>query len=83
MKYSLDTFRGDLFGGITSTVVALPVALGFGIASGMGAAAGAAARTLNSLHSLRSIPEDRIVETREDARRLAERILREEDAGAG
>ncbi len=40
MKYSLDTFRGDLFGGITSTVVALPVALGFGIASGMGAAAG-------------------------------------------
>ncbi len=40
MKYSLDTFRGDLFGGLTSTVVALPVALGFGIASGMGAAAG-------------------------------------------
>ncbi len=40
MKYGLDTFRGDLFGGITSTVVALPVALGFGIASGMGAAAG-------------------------------------------
>ncbi len=40
MKYSLDAFRGDLFGGITSTVVALPVALGFGIASGMGAAAG-------------------------------------------
>ena len=40
MKYDLDTFRGDLFGGITSTVVALPVALGFGIASGMGAAAG-------------------------------------------
>ncbi len=40
MKYGLDTLRGDLFGGITSTVVALPVALGFGIASGMGAAAG-------------------------------------------
>ena len=40
MKYDLDTFRGDLFGGLTSTVVALPVALGFGIASGMGAAAG-------------------------------------------
>ena len=40
MKYDLETFRGDLFGGITSTVVALPVALGFGIASGMGAAAG-------------------------------------------
>ena len=40
MKHGLDTLRGDLFGGITSTVVALPVALGFGIASGMGAAAG-------------------------------------------
>ena len=40
MKHSLESLRGDLFGGITSTVVALPVALGFGIASGMGAAAG-------------------------------------------
>ncbi len=40
MKFDFDTLRGDLFGGITSTVVALPVALGFGIASGMGAAAG-------------------------------------------
>ncbi len=40
MKHGLDTLRGDLFGGLTSTVVALPVALGFGIASGMGAAAG-------------------------------------------
>ena len=40
MKYSLETLRGDIFGGITSTVVALPIALGFGIASGMGAAAG-------------------------------------------
>ncbi|MDE0533573.1 MAG: SulP family inorganic anion transporter [Albidovulum sp.] len=36
----LDTLRGDFFGGVTSMVVALPVALGFGIASGMGAAAG-------------------------------------------
>ena len=38
MNYGLDTFRGDLFGGIASTVVALPVALGVGMASGMGAA---------------------------------------------
>ena len=38
--YDLDTFRGDLFGGLTSAVVALPVALAFGVASGMGAAAG-------------------------------------------
>ena len=40
MKYDLDTFRGDLLGGLTSMVVALPVSLGFGIASGMGPAAG-------------------------------------------
>ncbi len=40
MKYSLETFRGDFFGGLTSMVVMLPIALGFGIASGMGAAAG-------------------------------------------
>ena len=40
LNYDLDTLRGDIFGGVTSMVVALPVALGFGIASGMGAAAG-------------------------------------------
>ena len=40
MNYDFRTFRGDLFGGLTSTVVALPVALAFGIASGLGAAAG-------------------------------------------
>ena len=40
VNYDLDTLRGDIFGGLTSTVVALPVALGFGVASGMGAAAG-------------------------------------------
>ena len=40
MKYNLDTLRGDLFGGLTSAVVALPVSLAFGVASGLGAAAG-------------------------------------------
>jgi len=40
MKYDLKTFQGDVFGGITSAVVALPVALAFGIASGLGAEAG-------------------------------------------
>ena len=39
-NYNLPTLRGDIFGGLTSMVLALPVALGFGIASGMGAAAG-------------------------------------------
>ena len=40
MKYDFRTFQGDVFGGITSAVVALPVALAFGIASGLGAEAG-------------------------------------------
>ena len=40
MKYDLSKLRGDIFGGVTSMIVALPVALAFGIASGMGAAAG-------------------------------------------
>ena len=40
LDYNLPLLRGDMFGGITSMVLALPVALGFGIASGMGAAAG-------------------------------------------
>ena len=37
--YSLDTLRSDPFGGLTSAVVALPVALAFGVA-GLGPAAG-------------------------------------------
>ena len=32
--------RGDLFGGVTAAVIALPMALAFGVASGAGAAAG-------------------------------------------
>lgn len=38
--YSLKTFRGDLFGGLTAGIVALPLALAFGVASGFGAVAG-------------------------------------------
>ena len=40
MNYNLQTFRGDLFGGVTATVVGLPVALAFGVASGLGPTAG-------------------------------------------
>ena len=40
MSYSLKDLRGDLFGGITASVVALPLALAFGVASGLGAMAG-------------------------------------------
>ena len=40
ISYDLKTFRGDLFGGITASVVGLPVALAFGVASGLGALAG-------------------------------------------
>ena len=40
IKYNLQTMRGDVFGGITSAVVGLPIALAFGVASGLGALAG-------------------------------------------
>ena len=40
IKYDLHTLRGDFFGGVTSAVVGLPVALAFGVASGLGAIAG-------------------------------------------
>ena len=39
-NYSLQTFRGDVFGGLTAAVVGLPVALAFGVASGLGAVQG-------------------------------------------
>ena len=32
--------RGDLFGGVTAAIIALPMALAFGVASGAGPAAG-------------------------------------------
>ena len=40
LNYDLYTLRGDVFGGVVSAVVGLPMALAFGIASGLGAAAG-------------------------------------------
>ena len=40
MNDFLRSLRGDVFGGMTAAVVALPVALAFGVASGLGAAAG-------------------------------------------
>ena len=40
MNYNLHTFRHDVIGGVTTTIISLPVALGFGIASGLGASAG-------------------------------------------
>ena len=39
-KFDLSNLRGDLFGGVTAAVVALPLALAFGVQSGLGAAAG-------------------------------------------
>jgi SulP family sulfate permease len=38
MRFKLT--RGDLFGGITAGIVALPLALAFGVQSGLGAEAG-------------------------------------------
>ena len=40
LNYGLQTFRRDILGGLTAAVVALPLALAYGIVSGMGAAAG-------------------------------------------
>jgi hypothetical protein len=39
-KKYLASLRGDIFGGLTAAVVALPLALAFGVASGAGAIAG-------------------------------------------
>ncbi|SDP60638.1 SulP family inorganic anion transporter [Desulforhopalus singaporensis] len=39
-NYSLNSLRGDIFGGLTAGIVALPLALAFGVASGFGAVAG-------------------------------------------
>jgi len=38
--YRADNIKGDVFGGLTAAVVALPLALAFGVASGAGPAAG-------------------------------------------
>jgi SulP family sulfate permease len=38
--FSLDNLRGDIYGGLTAAVVALPLALAFGVASGAGPLAG-------------------------------------------
>ena len=40
LNYNLHTLRGDVFGGITSAVVGLPVALAFGSAAGLSPLAG-------------------------------------------
>ena len=40
MKQFFSNFRGDAFGGITAGVVALPLALAFGVSSGLGPSAG-------------------------------------------
>ena len=38
--FDFSHFKGDLFGGITAGIVALPLALAFGVQSGLGAPAG-------------------------------------------
>jgi len=39
-RFNLKHIKGDLFGGVTAGIVALPLALAFGVQSGMGAIAG-------------------------------------------
>ncbi len=38
--FDLKNFRGDFFGGLTAGIVALPLALAFGVSSGLGPSAG-------------------------------------------
>jgi SulP family sulfate permease len=40
MKKLFSNFKGDLFGGVTAGIVALPLALAFGVSSGLGPSAG-------------------------------------------
>jgi SulP family sulfate permease len=40
LRISLSSLRGDIFGGVTTAVVALPLALAFGVTSGLGPIAG-------------------------------------------
>ena len=40
LQYDLETFRGDVFGGVTSAAVSLPFALAYGVSSGLGALPG-------------------------------------------
>ena len=40
LTYDLQTFRGDVLGGVTAAIVGLPVALAFGLAAGLDPAAG-------------------------------------------
>jgi SulP family sulfate permease len=40
MRFHLHNLRGDIYGGITAAVVALPLAMAFGVASGLGPIAG-------------------------------------------
>jgi len=40
MKFKLNILAGDIFGGLTSAIIALPQALAFGVSTGFGAGAG-------------------------------------------
>ena len=40
MKTLFTNIKGDAFGGITAGIVALPLALAFGVSSGLGPSAG-------------------------------------------
>ena len=40
LKFDFKHIRGDLFGGLTAGIVALPLALAFGVSSGLGPSAG-------------------------------------------
>ena len=52
MKNLFSNIKGDAFGGITAGIVALPLALAFGVSSGLGPRAGLYEQILKYLDQL-------------------------------
>jgi len=73
-----NNLKGDLFGGVTAAVIALPMALAFGVASGAGPAAGLYGAVLVGL--LDRIGEKNIFNTLDQAQARATELLNENDA---
>jgi hypothetical protein len=73
-----NNLKGDLFGGVTAAVIALPMALSFGVASGAGPAAGLYGAVLVGL--LDRIGEKNIFNTLDQAQARATELLNENDA---
>jgi len=88
-----NNFRGDIYGGITAAVVALPLALAMGVSSGAGPVAGLYGAILVGCHKqvcdmmkkqgvTAEIPEENRIKERLDALRFSRRFIQQGSAGA-